>query len=87
MALTSKRLSELATDPVLQGDELLYLAQDGQAYQVTLAALVLHIGAQLRLAGAPVLAGSLPVEGDVLTIAQGVWTPVSRERLTDGGTF
>ena len=87
MALTGKRLSELETDPVLQGDELLYLAQDGQAYQVTLAALVLHIGAQLRLAGAPVLAGSLPVEGDVLTIAQGVWTPVSRERLTDGGTF
>ena len=87
MALTGKRLSELASDPALQGDDLVYLAQDGQAFHVTLAALVRHIGAQLRLAGAPVLAGSLPVEGDVLTIAQGVWTPVPRERLTDGGTF
>ncbi len=87
MALISKRLSELETDPALQGDELLYLAQNGQAYKVTLSALVLHIGEQLRLAGAPVLAGSLPDEGDVLTLEAGLWTPVPRERLTDGGAF
>jgi hypothetical protein len=47
MALTSKRLSELATDPALQGDELLYLAQDGKPYQVTLAAVAAHVGATL----------------------------------------
>ena len=87
MALTSKRLSELATDPALQGDELLYLAQDGKPYQVTLAAVVAHAGDKLRLGGAPVRV-ALPLgEGELLTCAQGVWANVPRADITDGGTF
>lgn len=45
--MINKRLSELETDPELQGGELLYLAQDGRAYQVTLTALAQFVGATL----------------------------------------
>ena len=45
--MVNKRLSELDTDPELQGVELLYLAQDGRAYQVSLAALARYVGATL----------------------------------------
>lgn len=85
--MTNKRLSELEIAPELQGDERLYLARDGKAYQVTIAALAVPLGAELRLGGAPFLVVDTPTEGEVLTIEHGVWTPVPRERITDGGTF